>query len=571
MLVHSIEYQSENSLNSIDYSDWFWTDIEVLTGGDDNAYSVEILADESNNIHIIWEDDTDDLAGSGNDRDIFYMNWNFASETWSSLEIVSTEGTGNCHDANFAVDSKGNVHVVWTDPVDILGAGIELDVWHRMRSPSGVWSSYTLISDASDEYTQEPRIVIDSADNIYIAWSDQTDVGDLGGVDSDVFYNMYDDESSTWMGMTLVSEDSSDSSVEIFLALDSKDFVHLIWTDGTDMLSAGTDYDIFYKKFLTSLTTWSTTQLVTTESPNHSRDARMCVDSEDSIHVFWQDLSDYEDSGTDYDIFYKAYDSLLSAWTTTEVISIYSDEYSALAVPVFDDKGTLHLVWEDQADYAGSGTDWDVVYQYKEKDSNIWSQLSLLSLDPDSDSYEPRICIDNLGHLHLIWYDNTDYLSSDADYDVFYRKLVGPPEATVLDSFVPDSIPVGNLTLTWQEVTSAENYEVYRENNYINSYSSLSPIAILADLQYTDTLNESGDYYYAVLATNRFGASEISNIESITILATTERTGLFQSFGLGETLVLAAILGGFQIIIATTIIFVFRNIPSQKPKTGKKK
>ncbi len=570
--TYSFQNQEEKNLviNAYDYSNWFWTDIEVLTGGDDDSFNIKMVVDEMNNIHFIWQDDTDDLAGSGNDRDLFYMNWNFATDTWSSIEVVSTEGSSTSEGGKLAIDTVGNIHVVWVDYADLLGAGgTDVDVFYRMRSVSGVWSSYELLSDVSDSNAQELTIIADSFDNIYVAWSDPTDVGDLGGTDRDIFYNVYDEGTDTWKGMTLVSEDSSSVSVEPCLAVDSKNYVHLVWTDSTDILGAGSDYDIFYKKLLSSFSIWSSTQVVSEESTDNSRDGSMCIDSEDSIHVVWYDETDYLSSGFDLDIFYKDYDSSKSSWTPTEVLSVYADAPSALPIITVDDSDTLHLVWEDQTDYGGIGSDWDIVYQYKDKNSNLWSQLALVSLDPDSESYVPTILVDKFNHIHIAWYDNTDYLGSDADYDIFYRKFVGPPEVTILTPFDSGIIEIGNLTLTWQEVNSAESYQVFRDRAYIYSTSSLSPIATVSELRFTDTLDLSGDYYYTVIATNRFGESDSSNIESVTVL---EKSGLFQSFNLGEIFILAGILGGVQLILTTIVIVLVKAGPKVKntPKTGKK-
>ena len=143
--TYSFQNQEEKNLviNAYDYSNWFWTDIEVLTGGDDDSFNIKMVVDEMNNIHFIWQDDTDDLAGSGNDRDLFYMNWNFATDTWSSIEVVSTEGSSTSEGGKLAIDTVGNIHVVWVDYADLLVAGgTYVDVFYRMLSVSGVWSSY---------------------------------------------------------------------------------------------------------------------------------------------------------------------------------------------------------------------------------------------------------------------------------------------------------------------------------------------------------------------------------------------------------------------------------------------
>jgi len=569
-IAETNEESNKITSKSTDYSKWFWTDIEVLSSGDDDARYAEMVVDESNNIHVIWSDDTDDLADSGFDRDIFYMNWNYVTETWSSLEVVSTEGSVDSDNGKLAVDSHGNLHIVWQDYADILGAGIDVDIFYRMRSSAGVWSSYTLLSDVSDALSREISIVIDSEDNIYVAWSDPTDVGDLGGIDRDIFYNVYDDSSSTWKGMTLVTDDSSGMSVEPHLVADNMDFIHLVWTDNDDIYGAGFDNDIFYKKFLSSLTTWSSTQLVSTESTADSRDGRMGIDSEYSLHVVWHDWTDYDGSNTDVDIFYKYYDSSLSSWTTTEVMSVFSVDTAALPDIVVDDSDTIHLTWEDHTDYGGSGGDWDIVYQYKEKNSNQWSQMTIVSLDPDDASYVPKILLDNNNHILVLWYDKTDYLGSGGDYDIFLRKFVGPPEATILHPYSTDSIEIGNLSVIWEEVPSAESYAVYRDSTFITSVGSLSRLATVTEESYLDSLNVTGDYFYTVVATNRYGDSVLSNIESISVLEA-KQPGLFQNFELGEILILAGILGAFQLILVTIVVVLFKTIPSQKQKKGSKK
>ncbi len=561
---------------STDYSNWFWTEIEVLSSGDDDAYLADMVVDESNNIHITWLDDTDDLIDSGFDRDIFYMNWDYSTETWSSIEVVSTEGSLTSENSQLAIDSHGNLHIVWLDYADLLGAGgSDVDVFYRMRTSAGVWSSYALISDVSENNCQEISIVIDSEDNIYVAWSDPTDVGDLGGTDSDIFYNVYDDSSSMWKGMTLVTDDSSGVSIEPHLVADNMDFIHLVWTDKTDIYGAGIDYDIFYKKFSSSLATWSSTQLVSTESTADSRDGRMGIDSEYSLHVVWHDSTDYEGSSFDMDIFYKYYDSDLSSWKTTEVISVFSDLAAALPDIVIDDYDTIHLTWEDLTDYGGIGTDWDVVYQYKEKNSNQWSQMAIVSLDPDVNSFVPKIFLDNNNHILISWYDDTDYLGSGGDYDIFLRKFVGPPEATILHSFSTDSIEIGNLTIIWEEVPSAESYDVYRDSTFITSVGSLSRLATVNDESYRDSLDTIGDYFYTVVATNRYGDSDLSNIVSIAVFEVeppeVEQTGLFQTIKLGEILILAGILGAFQLVLVTIVVVLFKTVPSQKEKKGSKK
>ncbi|GAH33309.1 unnamed protein product, partial [marine sediment metagenome] len=67
--------------------------------------------------------------------------------------------------------------------------------------------------------------------------------------------------------------------------------------------------------------TWSTTEVVSTESIGVSYDPSLAIDTVGNIHIAWQDYSDYLGSGISWDIFYKRWDDSSSLWTTTEYVS----------------------------------------------------------------------------------------------------------------------------------------------------------------------------------------------------------------------------------------------------------
>jgi len=104
------------------------------------------------------------------------------------------------------------------------------------------------------------------------------------------------------------------------------------------------------------------TQLVSTESAANSFRASLGVDSSGNVHIAWQDDTDYAGSGADTDIFYKRFE-VCSGWTPTEVVSTEStgnSEYPSLGV---DFHGNVHIAWQDWTDYGGSGADADIFYK----------------------------------------------------------------------------------------------------------------------------------------------------------------------------------------------------------------
>ena len=65
---------------------------------------------------------------------------------------------------------------------------------------------------------------------------------------------------------------------------------------------------------------WTTTEIVSTESTSNSQYLSLSVVVDGTVHLAWEDYTDYGGSGTDWDVFYKRYVPGIG-WTTTEVVS----------------------------------------------------------------------------------------------------------------------------------------------------------------------------------------------------------------------------------------------------------
>ena len=331
-----------SQIKAIDKSSWFWSSIGVLSQTDDDTWAHKIVVDNNDNIHVVFHDETDNLEGSGTDTDIFYMRWDAETKMWSNLETVSTESTALSQSPAIAVDKNGRVHVAWFDQTDILSAGPDRDVFYKRRSSDGIWTSTELVSAVSTSNLQQISIDLDSQGNPSITWADSTDVGDLGGTDYDIFYNNLTIATSTWLGMTLVSTESDLGSYNPDVEVDEERNIHIVWYDFSD-LGSGTDSDIFYKKYSISEEDWSSLAFISSESTSDSEHPSMTIDKEGIIHIAWSDETNYESSGTDWDIFYKYSAPYLSTWTSTEVISVESNNWSTYPSIAADYEGTVHI------------------------------------------------------------------------------------------------------------------------------------------------------------------------------------------------------------------------------------
>ena len=93
-----------------------------------------------------------------------------------------------------------------------------------------------------------------------------------------------------------------------------------------------------------------------------------------------------------------------------------------------------------------------------------------------------------------------------------------PLPSPVLASITPSKSNDGRVTLRWSSVAGTENYSVYRSTSAITSAVGLVPVATgVTTTVHVDNINESGTYYYAVVAINGSGTSDVSNSEAVVI------------------------------------------------------
>jgi hypothetical protein len=85
-----------------------WTTSRRLSWTSGASRSPVIAVDYSDNLHLVWSDDT-----PGNDE-IYYKKSTDAGANWTSNRRL-TWTSSYSWEPSLAVDSSGNVHVVWYD------------------------------------------------------------------------------------------------------------------------------------------------------------------------------------------------------------------------------------------------------------------------------------------------------------------------------------------------------------------------------------------------------------------------------------------------------------------------
>ncbi len=406
-------------------------------------------------IHLVWEEHTD-YGGSGDDRDIFYR---FIDEdgTIGDIAVISLSGW-HASEPKIVVDADGNLHVVWYEYVN-YGSGWVREVFHRGKPSEGPWGGVELVSTDTASVSENPSIAVGTDGKVHVIWEDNSPYGG-SGTDYDIFYRSRTTE-GIWGSVEVVSSQSTHNSRYPSIAIDNDGVAHVAWHDQTNYAGSGTDWDIFYKYRADGA--WSVTEVVSTESTAGSYIPTVKVDNLGSIHVVWQDQTNYDGSGTDLDIFYKYRAD--GAWSVTEVVSTESTLASSMAALQIDDDRNVHVVWRDLTDLDGSDRDADIFYKVMSS-SGIWSGAAVVSTESTSTSTGPSISLAG-GYTHVTWVDSTDIKGAEGDNDIFHKKIspLGQGIVVILDATQShDNVTgagSGIVNYTWSFNYGGEDVNIY--------------------------------------------------------------------------------------------------------------
>ena len=137
-------------------------------------------------------------------------------------------------------------------------------------------------------------------------------------------------------------------------------------------------------------------------------------------------------------------------WSIAEVVSTESNDACGNQVSMFIDKNeTVHIVWEDSSNYAGSGDYMDIFYKNKPKGED-WSITEVVSRETEWYAYWPSIVVDDEGTVHVAWYEGSTFGYSGSDSDIFYRKKPkdgtwATTEVISTNSYMTSSLPTLKL------------------------------------------------------------------------------------------------------------------------------
>ncbi len=369
-----------------------WSEIQVIsepkTGQNLNTGGSgwPSIAVENGKVYVVWGDNND-TNGSGTDEDIFFR-CNLTGSNWEDIQVISEPVPGqNVNNGRSAYPKieveNGDIYVVWIDGTNLSNAGDLYDIFCRCNLTGSNWESIQVISEpvfgqninTLDSTT--PDIAIENS-NIYVVWMAENNTNNAG-IDWDIFYRC-NLTGTSWEDIQVLSEpvpgQNFNTAMSYYpsIAVESGK-IYVAWDDYNNTNGAGTDGDIFYICNITG-SSWEPVQVISEPvfgqniNTAGSGGATIIVKN-DKIHVVWGDGNNTNGAGTDGDIFYRCNLTGIS-WEPVEVVSepVFGQNLntggSGTGGSLIDvDNDKLHVVWVDENNTNGAGTDVDIFYRWK--------------------------------------------------------------------------------------------------------------------------------------------------------------------------------------------------------------
>jgi hypothetical protein len=243
----------------------------------------------------------------------------------------------------------------------------------------------------NSENSNFPSAASDSNHTIHLVWQDETPGN------AEIFYRKSTDTETTWSILNRLTWNAGESKFPM-IAIDSSDIIHMVWQDDTPG-----NREIYYKNSIKGGSTWSSPKRLTWMAGD-SENPVIVIDSSDTIHVFWQDVSP-----GNAELFYKKSTDSGSSWTVKRIT--WSSGHSIRPAAAVDSSDNILLVWVDR-----TPGNYETYFKKSTDSGTTWlatNRLTWTSAEDDS----PAVTTDSSNNIHIVWQDDTE-----GEYELHYKR-----------------------------------------------------------------------------------------------------------------------------------------------------
>jgi hypothetical protein len=444
-------------------------------------YQTSTAVDDEGNIYVVWADDRN------GDWDIYFANSTDGGNTFSENKRVNDDiGNEDQKNPKIAVDSKGDIYIVWED----LRSAATIDIYFAKSTDGGnTFSTNKRIDDDVSNAGQiVPSIAVDDIDNIYIVWED------FRNLMSDIYFSNSIDGGNTFSPNKMVN-DFSDFDIRSWpsVAASGNGNIYVTWSD-----ERNGNLDIYFSSSSDGGNTFSSDKKVSDDLIGTDKWVpSVAVDDAGGLFIAWIDyrngdldvyMANSTDGGSTFSADKKVNDDTGSAYQ--DLVSIKAD-----------DVGNIYFIW---LDYRNGEED---IYFTKSIDGGNSFSPNLRVNDDVIPIYQttPSIALDNKSNVYVAWADNREgchhiYFSTTlfSVYDIHVIDITynsatiiwksnRPSNSTVEYGFSLDySLTIDNNTEVMIHLMNLTDLDPGRLYHFrVTSYNDSDNISISRDFTFT--------------------------------------------------------------------------------------
>ena len=380
-----------------------WSAPKEIDDTDLDIYDISISSEReagATNVYVGWDDQQGDVKFIRSTNEV---TWSFPSQIIVT-DVASTPYLAANHD--------GHVFIAYTY-YNQTNSLYNQEVYLNISDDRGAsFDQGTLISrELFDGESQNPEMALDG-DNIYIVWQEQGNISGIeNGVDMDIFFRHFD--GNDWGDIIVLSDDVNDLYSQLpHIAVDGSN-IYVVWqevenNDGTD----DTDNDIVVRYSSNGGTSWGPMRVVSDDANDgESWYPRVGVSGSNG-YVVWREGGNIGGSGTDTDICFRRMSGGIPQGSTT-IVSDDTNDRNSYRPDIAVEGSEVHVVWYDDGDIGGSGTDYDIIYRKSTNGGTSWGSSVVIS-QTTTHSYYPVISLGD--YIYVVWQES---------YVTFSRSTTG--------------------------------------------------------------------------------------------------------------------------------------------------
>jgi len=359
-----------------------------------------------------------------------------AIELWASWytswtdRIRLTRNDFQSRNPDIAIDTNNKFHIVWAD----ARGGFGTDIYYTQLGTNGDYlldGHIPLSSDLSSRLTEDVvlRLTTDLAisedptiaianNKIHIVWVDDRN-GKRELYYKWLYYSSGALEDYNDLQLTGAPGDRSNPDIAIDAA--DNNVIHLVWHDYRNG-----NWEIYYRKIRHAGVVYLGNDIRLTNDLVESSFPSLAVDSNQKIHIVWQDTRTGH-----YEIYYKYIywngDALEQSEEEIQLSAMDSSDSENPSISI-DQDDNIHVVWEDWK-YGLSNS--EIYYRKINSDSTLENEKRITNAFAHSE--RPSIVAQTQlpYNLHITWLDDRNDARTD---EVFYKLLTNNGDAILQDT-----------------------------------------------------------------------------------------------------------------------------------------